>query len=87
MAEHPVKCWGGSKAAVRVFEAMAIGQKPRCHPATLKWLLDFGLVRFDGTKTVGKDRFGYIETPQYSIPIEHHREWCEWCHENCKEEV
>lgn len=82
MTEHPVKAWRGSKAAVRVFEEIASGERtPRASPATLRWLLDHKLIRFDRMKTVGKDRFGFIEIPEYSIPLEHHIEWCEWCSE------
>jgi hypothetical protein len=64
---------------------IAIGIDTGHHPATLKALLDRGLIIRLIDRPVGQDAFGVISIPQYEVPIPIHVEWCQWCDDNTPE--
>ena len=75
---HPVREAGGTAQHVKAFEAVAIGQVPRCHPQTLEWLVNHGLVERLPDRVVGKDRFGVAKVPNFQVPLLFHAAWCAW---------
>ena len=77
MASHP--CAGRSQTAVETFEAIAVGQRGPYHPKTIQALLKAGLIELTGYEVVGRDRFGVIKIPVYSVPLPLHFQWCAWC--------
>jgi hypothetical protein len=79
MTKHPAA--GMTKVQRSVFESIAVGNTPYCDPRTIKALLQKGLIVELSPKTIGRDRFGPIQIPQYEVPIAHHMVWCEWCSE------
>src|SRR6185312_7060519 len=77
VVKHP--CAGMTKAQRRDFEMIAINERPRGGVQTLKALKARGLIEDAEPRIVGRDRFGDIKVPNWSIPLHVHRQWCEWC--------
>lgn len=70
---HPAA--GMTRAQLEAFERIAIGLAPQCKPQTLDALVAAGLV----TKIKRKGYFGpHID---YDVPLDIHRQWCDWCAE------
>ena len=78
---HPVRVVGGKTSHVKAFEAIAIGQPPRCHAGTLQWLLQKELIKRLPDRMVGRDRFGPMFVPQYEVSLPAHHAWCTWASE------
>lgn len=76
---HP--CAGMTPAQRRDFELIAINERPRGGYVTLKALKAKGLIEEDEPRIVGRDRFGDIKIPQWSVPLPVHMQWCKWCSE------
>lgn len=76
-ARHPVREAGGSPSCEAAFNEVAAGQTPRCRARTLHWLEEHGLIERHST-VVGRDRFGDIVRPTFSVPTWVHIRWCEW---------
>ncbi len=85
MTPHPAKAAGCTKRQIEVFEQICIGQIPDAAPATLNVLLSKKLVECE-RETVGKDRFGPITLPHWSVSIPIHMQWCQWCSEQPESE-
>ena len=83
MTDHP--CAGRSKAAVEVFEAIAINQHPPLRPKVINSLLKAGLIVKVGDTEL-RDRFGVMKIPVYEVPLPVHWQWCQWCSENVKDD-
>lgn len=83
-AKHP--CAGMTKAQRELFERLAIGMDGPMHPKSIAALKEKGLVERGPDKVLGSDRFGVIAVPDYYVPLDIHRQWCEWCSANVKEE-
>lgn len=58
-----------------VLDCIAIGQDGGHHPATLKKLVDLGLIVEE------RQRSGAFVVTRYGMPIHVHIVWCEWCAE------
>lgn len=87
MTDHP--CKGMTKVQRDVFEAIAIGMGPReirIHPRIAATLIARGLIEKGEDEIVGRDRFGPITFPTYYVPLHIHKQWCDWCSENVKDE-
>jgi hypothetical protein len=77
---HP--CSGMTKAQRRDFELIAINQPPRGGRKTIMALKARCLIVDAAPKVVGRDRFGEIKIPQWTVPLAIHAQWCKWCAEN-----
>ena len=79
MTEHP--CKGMTKAQIRDFELIATGSRPRGGHMILRKLKERGVIVDAPPKTLGRDRFGLIQVPDWDVPLPIHAQWCEWCSE------
>jgi hypothetical protein len=77
---HP--CAGRTKRQREVFELIAIDQEPRAAPATIKSLIDAGLIKRGADRVVGRDALGAIALETYFVPLAIHHQWCRWCSAN-----
>lgn len=77
MTDHPAK--GMTKAQREAFENIAVNQLPRCTHRTLEALTAAGIVVVSYRRR--RDALGPYEIPDYSVPFDIHRQWCEWCSE------
>lgn len=80
MSKHP----GKTKAQRAVLDAIGCGDFcPRMTRQTRDALLKAGLIREAGYRVLGKDRFGEVRIPEYSMPLPVHIAWCEAMAEEC----
>ena len=84
---HPAKVAGCTKRQIEAFEQIGAGVScPTGFQETVfKALLDKGLIELCGVKTLGQDRFGKIQVPEFQQPLPIHMQWCQWCSENVTE--
>lgn len=61
-----------------VFEQIAVGNDAGHHPKTVGVLLDRGAIEVTW-EVRGRDRFGEIRVPRYTVPLGLHVRWCQWC--------
>ena len=75
---------GFTRSQQEAFEQIGAGNSTaaRCHPKSVKFLLDHGMIEYVGMKTLGRDCLGLIQVPEYEVPLPIHMEWCKWCSEN-----
>ena len=83
MTQHP--CHGRSELQVAVFEQIATGMDRGHHPATLKALLEAGLI-VGKTKTYASID-GDFRIVRFHVPIPIHMQWCQWCCENVTDDA
>lgn len=82
-AKHP--CVGMTPAQRRDFELIATNQRPRGGVLTLRALKARGLIEDAPPRVVGRDRFGDIVVPNWSVPLSVHMQWCEWADHSVRE--
>ena len=68
---HP----GRASAQRCALDAIGCGEPPRCSSATLKALLDAGLIEETGVE-IRRDALGSYRIPTYEMPIPVHMQWC-----------
>lgn len=61
------------------------GHGAGCSPRTLAVLEAHGLIE-RSQRTVGRDRFGPIEVPDWETPMHVHVAFCAWCAEHARED-
>lgn len=84
MTPYPIK--GLTNAQKRAVELLAIGDRKNWfHPSTIESLNEKGIVAYEGDEVVGRDRFGTIAVPIYTVMEPHKGRIIAWLEENADE--
>lgn len=85
MTDHPAIAAGCTKAQVKAFELIAVGETAGHRPGVLTALGTKGLIDF--VSRSGKDALGSYTWREPFVPMSVHVQWAAWCAENVKDEA
>ncbi len=83
--EHEKKIKQLSTKEREVLDQVAINRGSGHSLAICQKLSEMSLIEQSGIEVIGKDAFGTIEVPFWSMPIDVHIVWCEVCSKETEE--